>query len=104
MIFGNRRTIISGYQQFLSPHKGFCCAHRAVHGGVSCSQAVKQLILTRGIVRAWPFVKARFDGCRNAYVLLMTNKRNKKETKDSDTDKMLQCLNIGTAPCVCIPW
>ncbi len=29
---------ITGYQRYLSPYKGFRCAHRVLHQGESCSQ------------------------------------------------------------------
>lgn len=35
---------IGGYQRYLSPHKGFVCAHRRLHGGDSCSQYVKTVL------------------------------------------------------------
>lgn len=61
--------LIEFYQRRLSPRKGFRCAYRRLHGGPSCSEAVKRLILARG-----PFcagrVRDRFRGCRQAAALL----------------------------------
>ena len=57
---------ISGYQRYLSPYKGFCCAHRALHGELTCSEAVKRLIQAHGVVAAWPHVRERFAQCRAA--------------------------------------
>ncbi|MGB6170093.1 MAG: membrane protein insertion efficiency factor YidD, partial [Geitlerinemataceae cyanobacterium] len=36
--------IVRGYQKYLSPHKGFSCAYRKLHGGVSCSEYFRQTI------------------------------------------------------------
>jgi putative component of membrane protein insertase Oxa1/YidC/SpoIIIJ protein YidD len=36
---------LNTYQKHLSPHKGFSCPHRLLHGGVSCSEAIKQAFL-----------------------------------------------------------
>lgn len=55
------------YQRWLSPHKGFRCAHAAAFGGPSCSQAVLETVQTRGLRRGWPLVVARFSACRSAY-------------------------------------
>jgi hypothetical protein len=45
--FGNMVSKISVfsinfYQQYISPYKGYCWAHRILHGGDSCSQYVKK--------------------------------------------------------------
>jgi putative component of membrane protein insertase Oxa1/YidC/SpoIIIJ protein YidD len=44
---------IRGYQRWISPHKGFCCALRAITGGDSCSaygyQAIERFGLRRGL-------------------------------------------------------
>ena len=34
---------ISAYQRFISPHKGWCCAYAALHGGPSCSAYGRRL-------------------------------------------------------------
>lgn len=39
---------IDGYQRYISPYKGFCCAHRVLTGEDSCSEFAKQAILARG--------------------------------------------------------
>ncbi len=38
-------VLIEWYQIYLSPRKGFCCAHRVLHGNDSCSEWVKRLII-----------------------------------------------------------
>ena len=35
------------YQKVISPVKGFSCAHRCRHGGLSCSEYVKQVVLLK---------------------------------------------------------
>jgi putative component of membrane protein insertase Oxa1/YidC/SpoIIIJ protein YidD len=57
---------IRGYQRYLSPYKGFCCAHRALHGGPGCSEAVRRIIEARGIFHCWSQVRERFAQCREA--------------------------------------
>jgi putative component of membrane protein insertase Oxa1/YidC/SpoIIIJ protein YidD len=57
---------IAGYQRYLSPYKGFRCAHCVLHGGLSCSEAVKRLIRLHGVFSAWPHVRERFAQCRAA--------------------------------------
>lgn len=59
------------YQRWLSPHKGFCCAHAAVHGGLTCSAAVAQIVHEHGVLGGRLHVKARFTACRAAYRLIL---------------------------------
>ena len=59
-------NLITGYQKFLSPHKGFSCAHRVLHGGESCSQYFKRVVSEDGIVIAISSAKNRFQECREA--------------------------------------
>ena len=49
-------SAIGFYQQFLSPYKGFRCAHRVRHGRMSCSQFAKRLIQKVGLLRFAPAV------------------------------------------------
>lgn len=58
------------YQRWLSPHKGFRCAHAALHGGPSCSAAVADLLAQYGLAAARPHIAARFGECRQAHQML----------------------------------
>ena len=51
------------YQRFISPYKGFCCAHRAVRGRRSCSQFAKRLIEKVGLLRFGPLLARRLRKC-----------------------------------------
>ena len=66
-------TLITFYQRFISPIKGFKCAHHVLHKQGSCSHSVKQLIMQHGVIAALPMVKARFNECRHAYLYLKMN-------------------------------
>ncbi|MGR4871188.1 membrane protein insertion efficiency factor YidD [Variovorax sp. LARHSF232] len=41
---------IDGYQRFISPYKGFGCAHRVRTGGASCSRFAKRAIASLGMI------------------------------------------------------
>ncbi|GEK20559.1 membrane protein insertion efficiency factor YidD [Cellulomonas xylanilytica] len=62
--------LIARYQTGLSPRKGWSCAHRVAHGGSSCSAAVRELVVRRGVVRAVLPTAARFVACYQAAALL----------------------------------
>lgn len=55
--------LIRFYQRWISPIKGFRCAHRALHGGDSCSEAILKLVQARGVWSCLPDVRHRFREC-----------------------------------------
>lgn len=99
---------ISGYQRFLSPHKGFCCAHRALHGGWSCSEYARRAVLRFGLLRFVMLQRRRFSRCANAYVILQAQppKEDDVEYKDFPWKQCLKSKGIdySTEACCCLPW
>lgn len=75
-------SLISGYQKFLSPHKGFSCAHRVLYGGESCSQYFKSVVSEDGIFTAISNAKNRFQECRYANENLKLRKKNYKSQQN----------------------
>lgn len=71
---------IAFYQRYLSPLKGFHCAHRRLHGGLSCSEYVKQTIAAQGIKRSLPLCRERFRACRSAHEILKVQQALKART------------------------
>jgi len=87
-------ALIDFYQRFVSPYKGFKCAHHTLHQSGSCSHAVKNLIDQKGLWKAWPAIKSRFRECSNAYQVL-TDKTSNYERADFPCD--FPCdLDIGS--------
>lgn len=62
---------INGYQRYLSPRKGFSCAHRLLYRGESCSQYIKQVIADEGLLAGLQKAKSRFQACRVAHQHLL---------------------------------
>ncbi len=62
--------VIRLYQGFLSPHKGFRCAHAALHGGESCSAAVARIVREDGLAGGRARIAAQFRSCREAHRVL----------------------------------
>lgn len=58
---------IGFYQRWLSPLKGFRCAHAALYGGESCSAAVARVIAEQGLTGSASAIRARFQACRSAF-------------------------------------
>ncbi len=54
---------IRAYQRWISPHKGFQCAHRLHGGGSSCSTVGFRLIRRHGLWDGWPLLRERLRRC-----------------------------------------
>ena len=57
---------IGAYKQYLSPHKGYSCAHRMLHEGESCSDYVQQMFSTQSFMSALQSSRQRFRDCAAA--------------------------------------
>lgn len=57
---------IGGYQRWISPYKGFHCAHWTLHGGESCSAFGKRIVLERGLPGFFRGMQERFADCRRS--------------------------------------
>lgn len=88
------------YQRYLSPHKGFCCAHAYVHGGSSCSQAVIDILNEQGVYGSYHSIRQRFQDCKQAY-LSVKRKKSKKRSKSSQNKASKR--NRDNDACDCVP-
>jgi Putative membrane protein insertion efficiency factor len=91
---------ITGYQRYLSPYKGFRCAHRVLHQGESCSQYVKREVQAEGLLVALRRSRSvsgresrvRFAECKEANRFIQTRRRDylislsSEETSDTNWD------------------
>ena len=64
---------IWGYQRYISPYKGFRCAHAVLHGGHGCSGYAKRAIRHFGLWDAIPAIRQRLSDCRVASETLRAN-------------------------------
>ncbi len=78
---------IDWYQAYLSPRKGFCCAHRALHGNSSCSEWIKRLIIRVGLIRTVPLAIRRFRSCFEAYEMLSQHNSEAKVANNANEEK-----------------
>lgn len=61
---------IGGYQRYVSPWKGFHCAHWVLHRGESCSAFGKRVVLEEGVFAFRRAMKTRFLECKAAAIEL----------------------------------
>ena len=77
-------AFISFYQKYLSPRKGFRCAHAAYYSGNSCSEAVKLIILQKGLIGGWADIKQRFMDCKRVSVEAEKERDKRKDRRKKD--------------------
>ncbi|NMG58906.1 membrane protein insertion efficiency factor YidD [Geitlerinema sp. P-1104] len=77
--------LISAYQTYLSPHKGYSCAHRLLHGGESCSCHVKNALTETDLLSAIAQSKRRFAACNDAAATLAAQANSEDDPSSSPT-------------------
>ena len=77
---------IRDYQRYISPHKGFSCAHRKLYGKASCSGYFRESVAKEGLSKSLQLFPDRLAECKEAYLILQSQKFGSKE-KDSEKNK-----------------
>lgn len=62
---------IGAYQRYVSPYKGFCCAHRARTGHASCSEFARRAIERCGLLAGLRLLRRRLLACSASCQALM---------------------------------
>ena len=85
VMFGSQAaaSAIVAYQRFISPYKGFRCAHRALHGGPSCSEFARREVESNGLLRLVPTMRVRSVECAAAAQSLRAKQVLDYESKNS---------------------
>lgn len=65
---------IAIYQKYLSPKKGYSCAHRILHNDQSCSGYCAENLKKHGFVSTVVVMPSRFHQCHKAGVELSERK------------------------------
>lgn len=89
--------LIQGYQRYLSPYKGFACAHRVLHGGVSCSAYWRDRLEAEGLCAAWPQFRDRLRACKLAAQTLQAERQPQKQKRHWSEDCIDACCWSGEA-------
>ncbi len=81
-------ALISGYQQYVSPRKGFSCAYRILYGDESCSNYIKRMFIEQDFSGAIAAARQRFKACKEANQILklqaVSNYENEEDLKDKE--------------------
>ena len=76
------------YQQYISPHKGYCCAHSALHGNLTCSSWAIHVLENQRFSLFFPLMKRRFQACNQAHKNL---KKKNSGTNNENSDTVDPC-------------
>lgn len=88
--------LIGVYQRFLSPIKGFNCAHHRLHRGDTCSNAIKKIIKEHPLIDLPKLSRERFRECKSASIELASQQARMLHRADLPCD--IGC--IDSAGCV----
>jgi putative component of membrane protein insertase Oxa1/YidC/SpoIIIJ protein YidD len=85
---------VAAYRRWLSPRKGFVCAHGAVTGEPSCSAVAAQALRHGTLSSAVPVIRAQFQRCRRSYAAF------KSDVFDAANAHLAQFSTLATAGAV----
>jgi uncharacterized protein len=90
---------IVGYQRFISPYKGFCCAYHHQTGRHSCSEYARRLVARRGAVALLQGLPRQFARCKTAYAVFLAQQQAQDQEERSGQRK-----RRWWEYCDCAPW
>lgn len=101
--------VIRAYQRYLSPYKGFRCAHNVLHGEGSCSTYGRRAFAEHDFLDACRRLRERFQACKAAASALAmatpeapdTVEKPEQGRKHASPDLCNRCVidGIGELPC-----
>lgn len=93
-------VLIRQYQLYISPYKGFCCAHWRLTGEDSCSEYLRKEFAHNGFLKGFQALKPRAQKCRDSYAVLCAQKNNNKDKSDRNDDKNSNsCVQAAAIDC-----
>lgn len=85
------------YQRYLSPYKGFSCAHKRVYGGTSCSEYFRLAVQYQGLSDSIPLFQQRLRACKGASLSLKASRANpqrRRKKRDVCDDCDSSCIPL----------
>ena len=76
--------MIRFYQRFISPYKGFRCAHNELYRTGSCSEKVSSIVLKSPIGRMRKDIASQFRACKSAHIKLSSEDEDEKDKDKND--------------------
>ncbi len=103
----NMRTLVIAaidlYRRYISPYKGFKCAHNALHRRGSCSEYGRLVFAKRAFVDAVALMRRRFVQCKAAAMVLHATPLRTTAQDDRRGEEEGRKDKKKTQPCDCVP-
>lgn len=88
---------IGAYQRYLSPLKGFHCAHRVHTGRRSCSALARGVVQRLGVLALFAALPRQFERCKTAYDSLRSKWSERSDRKNAKNQTLAGRCDIN--PC-----
>lgn len=79
-------ALIGAYQRWISPHKGFRCAHAVQTGRRGCSTLGARAIRRRGLWNGLGMLACRLDACALSHEQLRTRRHTRPHAQSGSCD------------------
>lgn len=90
------------YRWFLSPYKGFRCAHRVHRGGLSCSAFGERAIRRHGVRAGLLVLRRRLRVCGRVHMTIQQKQASRPLRGDAARDLAIATCLSPIVPCLTI--
>jgi putative component of membrane protein insertase Oxa1/YidC/SpoIIIJ protein YidD len=92
-------AMISAYQRYLSPKKGFRCAYGALHGAGTCSSIGKRIMRERGFFAFLNLMPEQFAACKLAAQNLNQETEEERKRRRRKRFSDIDCSTCDVPDC-----
>ena len=90
-------SLISFYQKYISPIKGFRCAYGYLHGNGTCSSRISEIVRDSRFKDMPAKISEQFKECSLAKKTIENDRPNRKDT--DECNEKLWCAGWGCTSC-----
>ena len=90
-------SAIGVYQRYISPYKGFRCAHHAHTGQRSCSAYARGVVKRLGAFALIEAMPRQFDRCKAAYAAILEARANTNSEDDKKNNRWYDSCDCGAS-------
>ncbi|MFM9961824.1 MAG: membrane protein insertion efficiency factor YidD [Planctomycetaceae bacterium] len=91
---------VAGYRRWISPHKGFVCAHGALTREPSCSAFALRAFGELTLSQALPLIRLQFARCRHTYAV---HRNDLIDSANAHLSQFRSLAAAGVLACPCLP-
>lgn len=93
--FTTEKSIIL-YQNYISKHKGYCCAHNGLHNEGSCSTWALNTVRNQGAIFMVSQFKNRLMACKKAAITISANEKDKNNENPACIATEVACCFLSS--------